>query len=173
VLVACTSTAPQAAAQPPLSEVIGSLGAVPLPPSQPAVPLPLPASPGHPQLLAMGAPVTATLPDGATALITTTGPVVRLPPGGARPDAPVTGTLTITAAPSTGTVHLAVADLESRDETGDPITLTPQGPADLTATPTTPATLHLTATFTPGGAQLTWHPTTHPLATWTFTIETD
>lgn len=155
------------------SAVVSQLGAVPIPSVSQDTPTPVTASPGHPQLLAMGAPVQVILPSGAQALITTTGPTEDIPPGGVNPNTPVPGVITVSATATVGAVTLAVADLASRDEHGKAITLTPIGPASVSATPGRPATLRLSGTFHDGDAQLNWQQDGHVLAIWDFTIEID
>jgi hypothetical protein len=165
LLAGCTSRpAAQSAA-----DVVSSLGAVPIPTAPAGVPAPVNASIGHPQLLAMGAPVAVSLP-GGKALITTSGPTEDLPP---KPNAPVHGVITVTATPSTGSLRLSAVDLASRDQTGAAVTLTPVGPATVTATPGHPGTLRVAGTFHQGGAQINWQQDGHVLAIWDFTIETD
>jgi len=81
--------------------------------------------------------------------------------------------ITMTATPSAGSVHLSAVDLASRDQTGTQVTLTPVGPATVTATPGHPGTLRVAGTFQQGGAQINWQQNGHVLAIWDFTIETD
>jgi hypothetical protein len=154
------------------ADTVRRLGKVPIPTAPAAAPTAT-ASPGHPQLVAMGAPIQATLPDGTTALITTTGPATDPPPTGAKPGTVVTGVITVTAKPQTGTLRLTAADLASRDQTGANVTLTPVGPGQVTASPGHPATLTLSGHFHLGGAQINWRHDNHVLAIWDFTIEID
>jgi hypothetical protein len=173
----CTSGQPASSSADPNTNseagVVSRLGAVPIPSVSQDTPAPVAASAGHPQLLAMGAPVEVTLPSGAQALITTTGPTEDLPPGGVSPNTPVPGVITVSATPIMGTVELAVADLASRDENGTVIALAPIGPARVSATPGHPATLRLSGTFHTGDAQINWQQDGHVLAMWDFTIEID
>jgi hypothetical protein len=167
VLVAGCTPAPQSQSA---ADVVSSLGAVPIPTVSAGVPAPVNASIGHPQLLAMGAPVAVSLPGGMQALITTSGPTED---GQLSPKAPVHGVITVTVTPSAGSVRLSAVDLASRDESGTAVALTPVGPATVTATPGHPATLKVGGTFQQGGAQLNWQQDGHVLAIWDFTIETD
>jgi hypothetical protein len=153
--------------------VVSSLGAVPIPTAPKGVPAPVSASIGHPQLIAMGAPVQVTLPGGTAAVITASGPATNPPPGQTKANGPVTGVIAITVTPSAGTVRLAAADLHSRDQTGQQVSLTPVGPASATATPGHPATVRLSGTFSQGDAQINWQQAGHVLAIWDFTIESD
>ena len=171
VLAACSSepqTKPETA-----SDVISSLGAVPIPSASAGTPAPVTASIGHPQLVAMGAPVEVSLPGNVQALVTTSGPASDPPQDGAKPNGAVKGTITVTAKPSAGTVHLAAADLTCRDQSGATVALTPVGPAAATASPGQPATLSLSGTFKAGDAQINWQQDGHVLAIWDFTVEND
>jgi hypothetical protein len=170
LLAGCTSSP---ATGETATDVINSLGAVPIPSAAPGIPAPVNASVGHPQLLAMGGPVRVSLPGDVDALITTSGPASATPPGSLKPNSAVTGVITVTVTPSRGTVRLAAADLESRDQTGNPVTLTPAGPATVTATPGHPAALRVTGTFQAGGAQINWQQSGHVIAIWDFTVEND
>lgn len=154
-------------------DVVSQLGRVPIPSVSQDTPAPLAASIGHPQLLAMGAPVEASLPGGVRALISTAGPTEDLPPGGAKPGSKVHGQITVTVTPSAGTVRLAAADLACRDQTGALVALRPIGPAGVTASPGHPASLVLAGTFRDGDAQLNWRQDGRAIAIWDFTIEID
>lgn len=149
------------------------LGAVPVPSASVGAPAPVNASVGHPQLLAMGAPVLVTLPNGTRALITTSGPTENLPPSGARPGSTVTGKITIAAKVDSGSLRLATSDLSSRDQNGKQIALHADGPAEVVASKGHPATLKLAGTFADGSAQINWQQQGHLLAMWDFTIEID
>jgi hypothetical protein len=175
-LTSCTGTSTSQAAAPSSESaagVVSRLGAVPIPRASTGAPAPVTASVGHPQLVAMGAPVRANLPGGAQALIATGGPAVDTPPGGPKSNAAMPGVITVTATASTGTVVLAAADLACRDQTGAAVTLTPVGPASVTATPGQPATLRLSGSFRNGEAQINWRQAGHVLAIWDFTVEND
>ena len=172
-LAGCTSQPASKPNNDSPAAVISSLGAVPIPTAPTGVPAPVNASIGHPQLVAMGAPVQVTLPGGAQGVITASGPTENLPAGQVKPTGPVTGVISLTVTSGAGSLRLATADLESRDQTGQPVALTPVGPATVTATPGHPATLHLSGTFHQGDAQINWRQTGHVLAIWDFTIETD
>lgn len=148
------------------------LGAVPIPSVPTGTPAPVTASVGHPQLLAMGAPVQVNLP-GGQGLITTDGPTENLPPGGAVPGSAVTGVITVTVTAATGRIDLTTADLACRDETGAVVALAPVGPAAVVASPGHPATLRLSGTFHDGDAQINWRQAGHVIAIWDFTIEID
>lgn len=155
------------------ADVVGSLGRVPIPTASQGPPAPVPASVGHPQLLAMGAPIDLTLPGGVRAVVTTLGPSVELPAGGVKPNVVVPGVIELTATSSAGTVRLAAADLASRDQRGSDVALTPVGPAEVSASPGHPATLRVRGTFAQGGAQVNWRQSGHVIAIWDFTIEAD
>jgi hypothetical protein len=170
LLAGCTNSP---ATSESASDVVSSLGAVPIPSAAPGIPAPVNASVGHPQLLAMGAPVRVSLQDGASALIGTSGPAVDVPPGGAKPDSAVTGVITLTATPTVGTVRLTATDLQCRDQTGALVKLSPAGPTAVDATPAHPAKLTVTGTFHSGGAQINWQQNGHALAMWDFTVEID
>ncbi|HWE89860.1 MAG TPA: hypothetical protein VG317_10410 [Pseudonocardiaceae bacterium] len=172
LLAGCSGGQPAGANPRSAAGVVSQLGAVPIPSVATGPPAPVLASIGHPQLLAMGAPVLVTLP-GGKALITTNGPTENLSPGGVNPNAPVPGRITVTATASAGTVQLAAADLASLDENGHPIDLAPIGAASVFATPGHPATLRLSGTFHTGEAQINWRQDGHVIAMWDFTIETD
>ncbi|WP_157440689.1 hypothetical protein [Actinokineospora inagensis] len=169
VLLTGCSTPPE----PSADDVVASLGAFPVASAAPGVPAPVTASPGHPQLVAMGAPVQVELAGDAKALLTTTGPADTATTHTGRPDEAITGEITVTAAPTAGTVHLAMADLLCQDETGATVALTPSGAGDVTASPGHPATLKLTGRFQTGHAQINWRQAGHVLAIWDFTVEND
>lgn len=170
--VAACSSQPAATA-PNSAAVVSSLGAVPIPSVPTGTPAPVTASVGHPQLVAMGAPVEVSLADGTRALLVTSGPTVDLPPGQVKPNGPVPGVITLTVTPSTGSLRLSAADLGSRDQSGSAVALTPIGPAAVSVSPGHPATLRVSGTFHQGDAQINWQQGGHVLAIWDFTIETD
>lgn len=173
VLLAGCTHQPSGSDSQSAADVVSSLGAVPIPTAPTGVPAPVNASIGHPQLLAMGAPVAVSLPGGVQALITTSGPTEDRPTGPLKPNAPVHGVITVTVTPGAGSLRLSAADLASRDQTGAQVTLTPIGPATVSATPGHPGTLRVTGTFHQGGAQINWQQNGHVIAIWDFTIETD
>ena len=173
LLASCTSQPASKPKADSAAAVISSLGAVPIPTAPTGIPAPVTASVGHPQLVAMGAPVRVTLPGGAQVVITASGPTENLPAGQAKPTGPVVGVISVTVTSSVGSLGLAAADLDSRDQTGQPVVLTPVGSATATATPGHPATVQLSGTFHQGDAQINWRQGGHVLAIWDFTIETD
>lgn len=172
VVLAGCSGQPQPSKPETASDVISSLGAVPIPSASQGTPAPVTASVGHPQLVAMGAPVQVTLPGNVQALVTTSGPASDAS-SGANPKAPVVGTITVTVTPSAGTVRLTAGDLTCRDQTGAAVPLTPKGPATVSASPGHPATLTVTGSFQSGDAQINWQQAGHVIAIWDFTIEND
>jgi len=154
--------------------VISSLGAVPIPSAPAADPTPT-ASPAHPQLLAIGAPLTAALPGGTTALVVASGPD-QLGTAQATASAPPQSTLgiiTITAHVSRGSLTLHAADFTSRDQTGRPVPLSPHGVSMVTAAAGKSATLKVQGRFTSGAAQITWTHQKSVLTVWDFNIELD
>jgi hypothetical protein len=102
------------------SDVISSLGVVPIPSASTGALAPVTASVGHPQLVAMGAPVQVSLPGNVQALLTTSGPASDTPPGGAKPDSAVKGTITVTVRPSSGSVRLPSATCPAATRPGPP-----------------------------------------------------
>jgi hypothetical protein len=72
LLAGCTSERAPAAPDPDPSQVVASLGAVPIPPTGSTLPTPTEAV-GHPAVLSMGEPVLLHLP-GTEALVTALGP---------------------------------------------------------------------------------------------------
>lgn len=173
LLSACTDQ-PAASRKPEsAADVVSRLGKVPIPSDGPGIPAPVPASIGHPQLLAMGAPVDVTLPGGIRAVVTSSGPDERLPSGGVKPGSSVAGDVSITITPSAGTVRLIASDLSAADLTGKPIALHAVGPAEVTASPGHPATMTLGGVFPDGNARFDWRQDGHVLAIWDFTVEVD
>lgn len=174
VLAGCTSgaSAGSAATEPTdASGVVRQLGQVPIPTAPATEPTPS-ASPGHPQLLAMGAPVHVTLGD-AAGTVNALGPDVVRPTTSGKPPQNATGTISITATVTTGTITLHATDFTSRDETGRAVPLSASGPATVTATAGQPATLRVTGTFQAGAAQVTWRSGGNVVALWDFNIEID
>lgn len=165
-----TSTPASSAGSADASSVVQSLGKVPIPSGPATEPTPT-ASPGHPQLLAIGAPVRVTVP-GVAAVVAALGPDVNLPAG--TPTAKsATGTITVTATVTTGTLALRATDFTSRDETGRAVPLAASGPATATATPGKPGSVRMTGTFQAGAAQVTWRFNGTVLAIWDFNVELD
>lgn len=151
------------------ADTVQRLGRVPVPSAEPGPPAPVAASLGHPQLIAMGAPVRVSLP-GGEAVVTTTGPDS---PGGQRPGAPARGAIEISAAPGSGVVRLDAADFDVRDDSGAQVPLTADGPADVEATAGRPGTLRLVGTFRDGQARIAWRQGGHVVAMWVFSVEND
>lgn len=172
-----TSASVQTGAADPdtaVSSVIASLGAVPIPSAPLTDPTPT-AQPGHPQLLAIGAPVAAHLAGGTTAVVTALGPapLSSAPASGDKPPQSTIGVITITAKVSHGSITLTAADFTSRDQTGRPIVLTAKGAASATASAGKTATIAVQGRFSSGAAQLTWTNQKSVLALWDFNIELD
>jgi hypothetical protein len=130
------------------------------------------AAPGHPQLLAIGEPVTATLTGGAAATVTLLGPEITPAPAASGPPDHGTAAFTLRAVPVRGAVALSVKDFTGRDDQGNDLIITPAGPA-LTSTGTGTVTLRMTAAVRSGAAQLTWRPGGAVIALWTFNAELD
>lgn len=174
-LAACTSgggSTQAAPADPDPSQVVASLGAVPIPPTGSTLPTPT-AAPGHPAVLAMGEPVLLHL--GRTeALVTALGPyqVKNGPqPGVAEPTTPATLSLKVDV--HRGELAIGTDELSSRDETGAVIALRPSGARHATAGSGKSATVTVKGTYPSGSAQVTWRHAGQVLAVWTFTIELD
>lgn len=162
--------APTAPAQD-AARTIDQLGAVPVPPS-PGLPRPLPALPAHPQLLTIGDPISATLPNGATATVTALGPQPQPTPNPPTPAGRVRATITIRAENVAGYLELSPTDFTVRDDHGRSIPLRGAGPV-VASTNQTTATLNLACDLYNGSAQITWHPAGATLALWTFNTELD
>lgn len=154
------------------SDVVNKLGAVPIP-TAPATQITPSADETHPQLVAIGSPVSVHLP-GGDAIVTALGPTEDLPtPAPATPPKQVAGTITIRIAATSGSVTVNAADLSSRDDHGNDITLTPTGPAQGTATNGATTVVSVSGTFQAGAAQITWRHEGHVIAVWDFNIELD
>lgn len=166
---ACSSTTP---AEPTSAQVVSSFGAVPVPTAPAAEPVVV-ASVGHGQLVAMGAPVTVRLPDGSTATVTATGPRQSSTAPQVDPRATITGTISLQVQATRGTVTVSVADLTSRDDTGQLIALTTVGTAAVTVRAGASATITVDGRFRSGAAQFTLSHQGHRLALWDFNIELD
>ncbi|NMH96189.1 hypothetical protein [Pseudonocardia acidicola] len=160
------------AAGPTADEVVARLGAVPIPTAA-APATPVPAAPGHPQIMAMGGAVAATLPGTGTGTVTALGPQIDLPAGARLPVEQARAAIRVEARTDTGTVALQAGDFTSRDDHGRDIPLDVVGPAAATSDPTRPATLQLAGTFHSGAAQITWRYRGAVVAVWTFTVELD
>jgi hypothetical protein len=143
---------------------------VPSPPTAQATPT---ASEDHLQLVAIGAPVRATLPGNTSAVVTALGPDEATPTSGPTPPQQARGTFTVTLTDITGALTVHAADFSSRDEQGHPVTLTTVGPATVTATTGHPAALRLVGTFSSGAAQLTWRHDAKVITIWDFNVELD
>jgi hypothetical protein len=152
------------------------LGAVPIPTPPPAAPTPL-ADSGHPQLLAMGAPVAVVF-DSGRGLLVATGPTedstTSAPPANTVPDE-VFGTFALHLTADQGSLAVSVADLSSRDQSGRVVPLSPAGaaPGAVVATPGRPATLTVRGVFRSGSAQLTLRHAGRVIAVWDFSVELD
>ncbi|HEX3613547.1 MAG TPA: hypothetical protein VHU88_17795 [Sporichthyaceae bacterium] len=169
LLAGCGSSAASA------PDTVAKLGAVPIPTAPSAAPPPQ-ADEGHPQLLAMGAPVYVTLP-GARGVIVATGPYFAAPPlptsAPAAQDNPVVGTFTLHLTAWSGSFRVALGDLNSRDEQGRTVALTAVGPDSVQVSPAAPAKLVLRAQYHSGSAQLTLRHDGKVLAVWDFSVELD
>jgi hypothetical protein len=162
---------PPAAGDGGAAGTVHRLGAVPIPirPAGTATPV---ATEQHLQLVAMGAPVRARLPE-VTALVVASGPTEDLPSTpGAVPDH-TTGTITVTVSQSSGPLSIGAADFSSRDEQGSNVALTPRGATTATAAAGRPASLTLAGTYRSGAAELTWRHDGKVVAVWDFNIELD
>ena len=150
---------------------VQTLGKVPIPTAPTAAVIPT-ATADKFQLVAIGAPVRANLPAGASVLITALGPDVKLLGAAPTVAKSVQGVITITEdGPGTGTgtgtpVKLDPADFSSRDDTGSDITLTAVAGASATS-------LRLAGTFPAGAAQITWRQGGKPIVVWDFNVELD
>lgn len=156
-------------------DTVARLGAVPVPTPPSAAPTPQ-ADEGHPQLLAMGAPVEVTLPTGR-GLIVANGPYFAAPPvptsAPSAQDVPVLGTFTLHLRAWSGSFRVSLSDLSSRDEQGRAVELTADGPSSLQVSPGTPTKLVLRAQYHSGSAQLTLRHDGRVLAVWDFSVELD
>jgi len=150
------------------------LGAVPIPFAPAADPTPT-ASPAHPQLLAIGAPLTAVMSGGITALVVASGPdqLGTAPATGSAPPQSTLGIITITAHVIRGSLTLHAADFTSRDQTGRSVPLSAHGVSMVTAAAGKSATLKVQGRFTSGAAQITWTHQKSVLSVWDFNIELD
>jgi len=170
----CGCTASKA---PTAESVTSSLGAVPIPTAPAADPVPT-ATPGTPQVLAIGAPTVVVFDASTRGTVTASGPDQTI----TQPAASVTSsfarattaaTITLTVKSARGSIPLAVSDLVCRDETGAIIPLTAVGAATAAAAEGSTAKLVVSGTFSSGAAQVTWQPAGHPIALWDFNIELD
>lgn len=173
----CTAAAstPSPAPAPAPSDVVASLGAVPIPSAPRLDPVPT-ASAGHAQVLAMGAPVRAVLGGGAAATVTATGPVQATdgsPTGSAGPPGSTRATITLSVAAVRGTFRLAAADLSCRDDTGKVIRLRPVDRPVVPVSAGRTAVVRVSGVFGSGAAQVTWRHAGRPIALWVFTVELD
>lgn len=153
--------------------VVASLGAVPIPKPPPAEPTPV-ALEGHPQLLAMGAPVRVTLKNGTTAIVTALGPRTLRPyTGGATLPTSTPGVITLDLRVTTGNLAVTATDLTSRDQSGHSVPLTARGAGVVQVPAGSRGTLEVMGTYRSGSAQVTWRHDGHVLGVWVFTIELD
>jgi hypothetical protein len=153
------------------ASTVARLGAVPVPTAT-GPPGPLPASPGHPQLLPIGGAVLARLPEG-TATVTVLGPDVDLPPGSGRPIEDADATITVRTQETVGHIVPLPREFTARDDHGRDIALTavPGAGHDAAVPPT--AIVALTGHFHAGSAQVTWRHDDSVVGVWTFVIELD
>lgn len=153
--------------------MVSSLGAVPIPSATSAQAMPI-ATQNRPQLLAMGAPVRATLPGGVDAVVTALGPQEQTPyTGGATPPRSTVGIITVTMAVTHGDLAVRSSDFTSRDETGKLVVLAARGPAAVHLRAGQSAQIEVSGRFTSGSAQVTWRHAGHVVALWDFTVELD
>lgn len=128
------------------------------------------SSPQRPAVTEMGAPVLASLRDGARARVTVLGPVQSTTrPGASSTD----GTFTVDVVSRHGRVRVGVADLSSRNQTGAVVRLRPDGASAVTATPGHPARLRVVGHYASGAAQVTLRHAGAVVAVWDFNIELD
>ena len=171
------SEAPTATAEDSAQAVVRSLGAVPVPSAPSAEPT-ASANASHGAVLAIGAPVAATLPDGSSVILTALSPdtaPVPVPTSHptAAPDIPIEGTITVRVKATSGSVAIGAGDLDCRDQRGRTVALDPVGPATVTVAAGSQADLVVRGIFHDGAAQVTLRHTGHALALWTFNIEND
>ncbi|PSS43251.1 hypothetical protein C6401_13655 [Arthrobacter woluwensis] len=171
------SEAPTATTEDSAQAVVRSLGAVPVPSAPSAEPT-ASANASHGAVLAIGAPVAATLPDGSSVILTALGPdtaPVPVPTSHptAAPDIPIEGTITVRVKATSGSVAIGAGDLDCRDQRGRTVALNPVGPATVTVAAGSQADLVVRGTFHDGAAQVTLRHAGHALALWTFNIEND
>jgi len=154
------------------ASVVARLGAVPIP-TAPAVAPVERADAAHPQVLAMGEPVDATVPGGA-ARVSVLGPEITPAPSPTGPPEQGSAAFTVQVAAGSGTVAVAATDLSGRDDHGRALVLTSMGPATAVSVPgAAPATLRVTAEVHAGAAQITWRHAGAAMALWTFNAELD
>ena len=166
-LVGCAS-APGA----DVGSVLDRLGAVPIP-TAPALPPPLPAAPGHPQIAAIGTTFAVTLPGTGDGMVTALGPQIDLPPGARLPIQQADATITVRATTTQGSITLRASDFAVHDDRGMNIPLVPVGSSTVSAEPSRPAQLTLVGTFHTSAAQITWRSRHAVVAIWTCNIELD
>lgn len=153
------------------AEPVGPGGAVPVATPPPRVLTPPTGRPGQVALVAMGSTVRGEgLADGTVALVSAHGPVLEAQGRGVADRSAGTVTLLVTGA--TGTATLVAADLLSRDDSGNPVTLE-VAPATVTVGPGEHATVTVHGTWEAGRAYLAWLVGGRPVATWTFDVELD
>ncbi len=161
-------------ASPPdkASEVVHSLGAVPVPTAPTAIPTAT-ANGTRPALLEIGAPLRVTLP-GVRALVTALGPTQSVEyDGGSTAPISTVGTFTIDLRVQTGSLAVTASDFSSRNETGEIVSLRPAGPTAVRAKAGQRTELKISGTYESGAAQVTWRHAGKVVAIWDFNIELD
>ena len=154
------------------SQVVHSLGAVPVPTAPTAVPTAT-ADGVRPALLEIGAPLRVTL-SGVRALVTALGPTQSVEyNGGTTVPTSTVGTFTVQVRVTSGSLAVRAADFSSRDEVGKPVSLRPVGTGSVVAKPGRPAELKISGTYGSGAAQVTWAHQGKVVAVWDFNVELD
>lgn len=167
-MTACSSGATSEDA----ASVVARLGAVPIPTAPPIAPVER-ADAGHPQVLAIGEPVDATVTDGV-ARVTMLGPDITPAVSTTGPPEDGSAVFTVQVTTTSGRVAVAATDLSGRDDHGRDLVLTPVGPATVvSAQGKGAATLRVAAEVHAGAAQITWRHDGAPMALWTFNAELD
>ena len=160
------------AGQQDAASVVDELGAVPIPTAPPVAPVER-ADDGHPQVLAIGEPVDATV-TGGSARVTMLGPDITPAARTTGPPEHGSAVFTVQITATSGAVAIAATDLSGRDDHGRDLVFTPDGPAGVVSVPRTgAATLRVTAEVHAGAAQITWSHNGAPMALWTFNTELD
>ncbi|MDP5226315.1 MULTISPECIES: hypothetical protein [Arthrobacter] len=177
-LAACSAPASSSpSADDSAKAVVQSLGAMPIP-TAPSVEPTATADAKHGAVLAIGAPVSATLPGGTTVILTALGPdTAPVPVPTVRPtaaaDVPIDGTITVRVKAVSGSLTLGVGDLNCRDQMGHTVALSAVGASSVTVAAGAQADLVVRGTFHAGAAQVTLRHADRALALWTFNIEND
>jgi hypothetical protein len=170
-LAGCSSAAPDAGVPDDAASVVARLGAVPVPVAPSVAPVERVAA-GHPQVLAIGEPVDATVPGGA-ARVSMLGPDITAAPRSSGPPEDGTAVFTVRVAATSGTVAVAASDLSGRDDHGRDLVLAPVGPAVVTGVAgAAPVTLRVRAAV---HRRRAGHLAARgaPMALWTFNAELD